>query len=688
MAAVAATDRREPPPARGAAPSKGGGARPKEYRPEIQGLRAVAVLLVVAYHIWVGRVSGGVDVFLLLTGFLITGSLVRMVERDGRVRFWRFWCGLAKRLLPPAAVVLLGVLAGAFLWLPQARWRDTIDEVVAAALYYVNWRLAFDSVDYLARGDFSSPVQHFWSLAIQGQTYLLWPLLVTAALLFAAAARRSLRRTAFAVFLLVFAVSLTYSVVMTAANQPWAYFDTGTRLWEFALGAMLALALPRLRVPRGPRIAMGWLGLAALVLCGALIPVSTLFPGYVALWPTGAAVLVILAGTTGGRFAADRLLTWRTLTRVGDLAYSLYLWHWPVLICYLEATGSTRAGLFGGLLVLGLSLVLAVATKRLLEDGVGWLTRRWRAPGWSLALAAAFLAPVLVTAHLWTAHLDEQQRLREERAADLGVYPGAQVLAEPELIDLIPDAPVYPDPADADSDLPVIYEDDCAAGLSANEAIVCHYGDASSEHTLAMVGASRTAHWFPALLEIAESNGWHLVVLIKSGCQFSTDPPTRDGEVFPECLQWRAEAMAELADIRPDVVFTSSTRATPGGETIPGGFVERWAELEELGIDVAGVRDAPRRSTRGDECVGTRGAEHCAEDAGYSLAEQDPASQLTGVPDNVALIDMTGYLCLDGECPAVLGNVLVYRDQSHMTAAFARTLAPMLEEELLAATGW
>ena len=202
------------------------------HRPEIEGLRAVAVVLVLVYHVWFGRVSGGVDVFLLLTGFLITGSLLRALERDGRISFSAFWSRLARRLVPAAVVVLAGILAATYLFLPPSRWQQTISEVRAAALYHENWALARAAVDYLAREEALSPVQHFWSLSIQGQFYLLWPLLL--ALVVAVVARFSrltVRAAVLAASVAVLAVSFVYSVWITAADQAWAYFDTGARLW-------------------------------------------------------------------------------------------------------------------------------------------------------------------------------------------------------------------------------------------------------------------------------------------------------------------------------------------------------------------------------------------------------------------------------------------------------------------------
>ncbi|WP_338011653.1 acyltransferase family protein [Streptomonospora alba] len=673
--------------------ASGGASRAagNRYRPEIQGLRAVAVVLVAAYHIWFGRVSGGVDVFLLLTGFLITGSLVRGLERDGTVGFPAFLARLVRRLVPAAAVVLAAVLAAAPFLLPGSQLQATADQVFASALYFENWHLALNAVDYMAQNSAASPLQHFWSLSIQGQAYLLWPPLVAAAALVAARLGVGVRRALPVALASVFAGSLAYSVYITAADQPWAYFDTGARLWEPALGGLLALLPPALALSGRVRAVLGWIGLSALVLCGALMDVSTLFPGYIALWPTLAAALVILGGGSDRSWGADRLLSWGPVTRLGDLAYALYLWHWPVLVFYLQVTGREVAGPLGGCLVLALSVLLAAATKALVQDGMVRLQRAPRGRLWSLSAAAAALVPVVAASSVWSvqlAHESRERLQRAEAASGQARYPGAAVLDDPRVAETTPRAPVLPAPADAKADQNLAYQDGCHASLEETEAVVCEYGPESAEHTVALVGASRSAHWFAALWEAAQANGWRVVSLTKSGCQFSTDPPTRDGEPFPECVQWRAGAMTELDRLRPDVVLTSSTRATHAGERVQPGFLERWRQLDAMGVDVIGIRDVPRIDFEGAECVEANGRDGCASPESWSHAATDPAQGRSDVPANVELIDLTEYVCPDGRCPAVIGNVLVYWDHSHLTATYSRTLAPMLEERVREAAGW
>lgn len=663
------------------------------YRPELQGLRAVAVLLVAVYHIWFGRVSGGVDVFLLLTGFLITGSLVRSAEREGRVGIIVFWTRLVRRIVPTAAVALAGILTATYLFLPQARWRDTLGEVVAAALYHENWHLALNSVDYLASNTAASPVQHFWSLSIQGQLYLVWPFLIAVAVWAAGRSGRDARRTVLVVLAAVFALSLAYSVVITRLEQQWAYFDTGARVWELALGGMAALFLPRLRMGRRLRVVLGWAGLFGLVACGALFQVSTMFPGYVALWPTLAAMLVLVAGDTGSRVGADRMMSWRPLRYLGDISYALYLWHWPVLVCYLTLTGQKTPGLVSGSAVLAVSLVLAAATQRLVDEGRDRMLRGGTTPMRSVVVGLAFLLPVLTAAGGWSGYLDHQQRHRSAIAADPGNYPGARMMTG-EALETVPDVPVRPDPAEAAEDLPVTYTDECNQNTREAEVITCSYGANTPERTIALVGGSHAAHWFPALKRIANENGWRVVNIVKGACLFTELRQTYDGEAYTSCAEWNDGVVDELEELRPDAVFTTATSSSIdpeagfGGEVVVEGYLDRWREMDELGIEVVAVRDTPRAGFDTAECVARARPAECAGQRWESLERTSPLAGISGLPGNVSLLDLNDYLCSGSECPAVVGNVLVYWDGNHITRTYMRTLAPVLEREMTEATGW
>ncbi|WP_067608759.1 acyltransferase family protein [Nocardiopsis listeri] len=658
------------------------------HRPEIDGLRAIAVLLVATYHVWFGRVSGGVDVFLLLTGFLITGSLVRAAGR-GRIRYGAFLARLATRLVPTAVLVIGATLVATRSLLPQTRWRDTVAEGVASALYHENWHLALGSVDYLARDDGTSLLQHFWSLSIQGQFYLLWPPLIGLAFWWSIRWGTSPRRGLAVALGAVFTVSLAYSVHITRTDQTWAYFDTGARLWEFALGGLLALFLPYLKPAKNLRILLGWSGLAALVLCGVLLQVSTVFPGYAALWPTLAAAAVVVAGTTDSRWGADRLLTPRPVRYLGSISYALYLWHWPILVFYLEFTGRTLASPLGGAVVLAVSVALAAVTTPL-ADRVTNYARASRVRGPALVLAC--LLPLLLATTVWTTRMDAEQRRLEELLADPQRYPGAAAIGAEH--GEYPD-PVHPPPASAAQDTPLTYEEGCNQTIAGTEVIVCEYGPEDADRTIALVGGSHTAHWFPALEIIAEQQNWRLLNIVKGACLFTDAPQLYKGEPYTECAEWNQGVMVELADLRPDTVFTTGTTTSLdttagfGEEVLVEGYVDRWRELEALGIEVVAVRDTPRLGFDAPECLATASPEECTAPTTDSMTEASPFEDADlDLPNNVVTLDLTDLICEPDLCHAVVGNVLVFWDAGHISATYMRTLAPELRDRLLAATEW
>ncbi|WP_328807042.1 acyltransferase family protein [Nocardiopsis coralli] len=662
------------------------------HRPDIEGLRAVAALLIAVYHIWFGTVSGGVDVFLLLTGFLVTGSLVRTLERGDRIKFGAYWSKVAKRLFPAGAVVLGAVLAGTYLFMPRSQWTEIIGDVQASALYYGNWHLAFGAVDYMAENSAASPVQHFWSLAIQGQFYLVWPLFITAVSLVGVWLGIRVRTAALSAVALVAAGSFGYSLWITSNEPVWAYFDSGARLWELALGGLLALVVTRFALPGALRWAAGWLGLIALVACGFVISDTLPYPGYASLWPTTAAALIILAGAgeaENGRLSANRLLSARPLTWLGGHAFPLFLWHWPVLVFYLEVTDRVRPSLSGGFMVLGVSFLAALATTWVIDGGITRVTTRYKAPIWSLAAGVLFVVPVLVASSLWSQEIDRDRTERLELSSNPMNYPGAAVHLDQELATDLPVLPVYPDTSTVAEDT-IEETSDCNAVAADDEMVLCEFGDPDADFTIALVGSSHARHWFNALEAVVERQGWNMVMMTRNACQFSTEIQYRGGEEYTNCTTWNQEVMTELETRDVDAVFGLASLTDPREdkeEHVPDGFLQRWYQLDAMGIDMIAVRDTPRFDFDVPECVDREGASECVADQRDSMAETAPFHHLAEVPDNTSFIDLTGYLCQGGECQGVIGNQLVYYDANHLSYAFSESLGAVLEPHLLEASG-
>lgn len=680
-------------------PVPGGSAsgRKPTFRPEVQGLRALAVLMVVTYHVWLGRVSGGVDIFLLVSAFLLTLSFVRKAEAGRPFGLMAHWLHLFKRLLPAAVVVILGVLAGTWLILPQSRWPQVLEQAWASLLYGQNWLLADTAVDYYAQDHAgASPLQHFWSLSIQGQVFILWPLIFTGTAVLLALLHRvpalavvNYRGLLGLVFGTVFAASLAYSVEQTATNQAYAYFDTRTRLWEFALGSLLALALPYLKPARAFRLVLGWAGLAAMVSCGLLLTVDRSFPGYVALWPTLAGAAIIVAGQTGSRWGVDRLLSSKPLVALGDNSYALYLWHWPVLVLSLAATGVEAPNLVQGLGIVSASVVLAVLTTRFVEKPL----RDWRWPQLRarrtavviVACGAVLAGPVAV----WQTTLTAEESATAAQPREL--TPGAAALNLVNAPVPAPDARIIPGPAALDNDWAGIHAP-CTGANATSDPILegCRQEVPEGEATrrIVVLGDSHSQQYLGALAPIAAARGWELVTLLMPACRFGAESAERNAE----CNAYNRASAAYVLEHRPDAVFTvaSLTHEEAPYETGVPGYLEGVRPFTEAGIDVIGIRDNPRFTFNMPECVQRNGpdAAECSVPLAESLVDPSPLEGYRGKLERLHLMDLSDFICARGICPGVVGNVYVYKDDNHLTRTYVESMIPMFEERLLAATGW
>ena len=683
--------------ASGPEPKAAAKSRKPTFRPEVQGLRALAVLMVVAYHVWLGRVSGGVDIFLLISAFLLTLSFVRKAESGRPFGLLGHWLHLFKRLLPAAVVVILGVLAGTWLILPQGRWPQVLDQAWASLLYSQNWLLADTAVDYYAQDHAgASPLQHFWSLSIQGQVFILWPLIFAGSAALLALLHRitalhglTYRGLLALVFGAVFAISLAFSVEQTATNQAYAYFDTRARLWEFALGSLLALALPYLKPRRALRLVLGWAGLAGMVSVGLLLTVDRSFPGFVALWPTLSAAAIIVAGQTGSRFGVDRFLSSKPAVALGDNSYALYLWHWPVLVLALAATGVEEPNLVQGLAIVGASIVLAVLTTRFVEKPL----RDWHWPklrAWRTAVVIAACGAVLAgPVAIWQTTLTAEEAATAAQPREL--TPGAAALSPENAGVPAPEAKFIPGPSALDQDWAGIHAP-CTGANATEDPILegCRQAVPAegASKRIVVLGDSHSQQYLGALAPIAEARGWELVTLLMPACRFGAASDTRNAE----CNAYNSAASAYVLEHRPDAVFTvaSLTHEEAPFETEVPGYLDGVRPFTEAGIEVVGIRDNPRFTFNMPECVQRHGAEapECNPSLSESLVDPSPLEGYRGKLDGLHLMDMSDFICARGVCPAVVGNVYVYKDDNHLTRTYVESMIPMFEQRLLAATGW
>ena len=677
------------------------GEKPKGrgFRPDIQGMRALAVGMVVVYHLYPSLLPGGfagVDVFFVISGFLITGHLLREYQKTGRVALLDFWGRRAKRLVPAAALVLTVTWLGSRLLLPATRLADTASQIRASALYYQNWQLAWNAVDYLKSDSAASPVQHFWSLSVEEQFYLGWPLLFLLAALVALTARRRARRARghHAALLLaasVVAGSLWYSVYYTHANPSGAYFVTTTRIWELGLGGLLAL-LPAGLSKRISRLGvLGWAGLGLVIASAFVLSGTNAFPGYLALLPAGGAAALILGGSAAGRFGPHRLTSTRPMVFIGGISYSLYLWHWPLIVFYTARSGHAP-GVLSGPAIVVVAIALSWLTKVWVEDKVRTASllsgHGWR----SVSTALAAVVPVvLVTVYIAAQPGPWNGRLGPN-------YPGAAVLASKVIRGTVKPAPVLPSPSEIK--LPAYWQQGCLVAESSATPKECAYGDTSHPVlTVALVGDSIAGDWFTPLQQIAVERHWKLVTELHSICPLTSAlmviPKT--GGPNTACHAWGAAVVADLeTKIKPDVVITSelpglaTVKHPAGGATaqaeIGNGMAQYWKQLQGHGISVVAIKESPSPGLNMPECVAENptSPKKCAVPKAKAIGTNLPTMYATqAASGTVPLIDMNSLICGRVNCRAIVGNVLVYQDAHHLTSTYTLTIAPYLEQDLL-----
>ena len=681
-----------------AAVSEGGDDNGSRFRVDIEGLRAVAVGLVLLYHAGVRQMPGGfvgVDVFFVISGFLITGLLVRELETSGRVSLTRFYARRAKRLLPATAAVLVATAVLTWCFLPVTDRSTLAGDIVAAALYVVNWRLASRSVDYLAEGVGPSPVLHFWSLAVEEQFYVVWPLLLVA-VAWGVRRRGGDIRARMAVGIAMVAVpSLVWSVHLTSRDSATAFFITTTRLWELAVGAAAAIGAQHWkRLHRGPAIVIGWLGLAAIAASGALFDASARWPGYRALLPTLGTAAVIVAGFSAGGGGAARLLSWRPMVWVGGLSYSLYLWHWPLLVAATAHWG--KLGALRGLGVVAISLLPAWLSHRFVENPIRFSRRVGRSSRFALSLGLGFtLTGAAAGLALWCAvpgHPPSRQPLALGARA-LGSNPGATASAAPrDHSDTI-----VPDPMQAPKDIPKAYAEGCQVGYGADTPVECIAGDPKGAIDIVLAGDSKIMQWYSAFDELGKENGWRIRTRAKSECAFSATVDARAGHPDLSCLHWNEKVLVQLLADPPDLVVTSQRQAQgyeeptqasspQTKEAMSAGLAKRWGQLEARGIHVAVLLDNPGPAVNVYECV-AKNRERlsaCAFSRQEGIDRSAAPTQLaaaSAIP-SVTVVDLTPGICPTEKCEPVIGGVLVYRQGSHLTDTYVRTLAPRLHAAL------
>ncbi|WP_158604414.1 acyltransferase family protein [Nocardioides mangrovicus] len=673
---------------------------PRRFRPDIEGLRAIAVVSVVVYHAGLGLPGGyvGVDVFFVISGFLITRQLVAAVAQQGIRALPVFYSHRIRRLLPAAVVVVLATVLAARIWAPALQLRSIVTDAAFTTFYGLNYRLAALGTDYQHVGTAASPLQHFWSLAVEEQFYVVWPIVVALALVLGS--RRG-RAALIVLVVAVVAVSSAYAVVVTRASAPWAYFSLHTRAWELALGALVALAAPALaRLPRRLAAIGAWGGIAMIVLSAVRYTDATAFPGYAAWLPVGGAALVVAAGC-GERTSAERVLGEPLMQCLGRISYAWYLWHWPMLVLAPDVLGHRLDAVERGAVV-WLSLVAALVSFFAVEEPA----RNLRMPDWRWFATAFALSGTVVAACgaavLWGPRLvgtGADQNLTVLGTTSSSAH-GIDAVIERQLkaglrIEAAP-ANLTPKPADASASLPPTSHDGCHAGFTQVQQGSCVYGDTTAHRTVVLFGDSHMEQWQPALDQLGRRMHWRVVSWTKAACPaaaLTVQNPSLN-RTYTECDTWRAQTISRIRALQPALVLMSQSENVASSSVSPSAFADatlRTIDALQAGgvVKVHYLQDIPIPGTDLPTCVASHldDVGHC--DFERSKAYTYPARHAALAPAlrkaGVAQTDPADWFCTSTECPAVVGNVLVYRNDSHMTVPYSRWLAPALRPVLRAA---
>ena len=685
------------------------------FRPEIQALRAFAVLAVVLYHLWPGRLPGGyvgVDIFFAISGFLIIGHLLREAEGSGRISLVAFWGRRARRLLPASLVVIVATAIATLALVPQVEWRQWFQEMAASAGYVQNWLLAANSVDYLGVDNRPSPTQHFWSLSVEEQFYIAWPLIIIGVLAISRRMPRiSSRRVVGLALAIVTVVSFALSVRGVATEPAPAYFVTQSRAWEFGAGGLLALLATVPLVGRDVlRAIVSWLGIGALVVTVLVFTADTPFPGVAALLPVVGTLAVIWAGVPAVRWAPSALLSVRPVQWVGGISYSFYLWHWaPIVI--LPIVLDHELGWIWRVAILVGSAVLAWLTKRFVEDPVRTRGPLVRGPAWRSVLGAVVASALIVTACVAVTVRTEQSAQAAAAIADAAIQGDNECVGEYAMLPGAPCTDIHvatelTDPLAASLDLGrgVQVVDQCKQSLESTKLLTCEIGDTKKPiTTIALIGDSHAGHWLEPLDIYGKAHGIKFVTMLKTWCAgtVSAGKPAGAGteQTKKTCLEW-GDAVIDRVVGDPEIdgaLFSSFVQAavTPTKDTgavrlSAKDYLASWDPILDAGKFVMAIRDTPNTDlVQVPYCISQHftDVDPCAVKRADALLPEadDPVLQAAAERPRVTVIDLTDAFCDETTCHALIGGLIVYFDDHHMTATFARTMATTVGSKILAA---
>lgn len=673
----------------------------RTHRPDIQAFRALAVLSVVIFHLWPNRLTGGfvgVDVFFVISGFLITQHLLRDVA-NGTFSVITFWARRIRRLLPASLTVLFFTAIGILLIAPRDLWPTWISEIGSSAAYFQNWALANNSVDYLAADNAASPTQHFWSLSVEEQFYFALPILIW--ILVLSVRRRgfsTISKTIIAMLLMIVLASLIAGIYLTYAEPVSSYFFTQVRAWQFGAGALLAASWSYVPQARGYKYSSFIIGIVFIVASAFMLDGQMAYPGYLALIPTIGAVLALSSDIEAGAIA--KTLSWKPIQFIGDVSYSIYLWHWPLIILLPIVIGNLST--ISKVAIIVVSFGLAWLSQKYIEQpfinfGRSNGAKNYRAiTGMAVACGVLLFSSMTVSAQADASirvDLANQQKTVNAGLDCLGAAsnaPDGVACNNPDLAKIL-----LPSTELASHDSPSLLLPAFCQGTKASDAVPkpCNLTGKNSETKIALIGDSHSAQYMAPMLSLAKKNDWQVVSYSKGGCPLSYAERTHDVVLKAACKKWVKAAVKQLTTQGFDLVVTSQVSGTEWASgkakaTIyaQDGLVKIWKEINSHGVPVLVMKDNPRPIKASILCIQKNKFDNFAACQNLKktamLFDPQPGAVAKLNSKLTKLADFTNVYCDASKCDAVIGGVIVNRDENHLTNTFARTLAPYIEKEI------
>lgn len=711
------------------------------YLTHVDGLRGLAIALVVIFHIFVGKVSSGVDVFLFIGGLLFLSSQMRTASDPNGVTFTQSFIRMIRRLAPSLITVITITTIAAMVIYPPADWWRLFRDASSSVLYIINWTFGLSGESYIAAGQEASLFQHMWSMSVQLQIYTI----IMAIIFFSAKIMKARKfkenklwqQSLYITIACITIVSFIYASYMVHNNQTLNYYSTYTRFWEIGVGALIgALILQNMLFVRWMRYVFGVIGLLMIICTGLLLNGAEQFPGYLTLIPLIGAFFVICAGQvekneerTWRSLGIIKLLETKPFKFLGKISYSLYLWHWPLLILTLHVTEHSHATLLEGTLIIIASILLAWLTHKFIEVplrqkekpkqdfafSVRYMRTSWRKSETIckpiVAMLMTFMCAILIASPaLFNINTKVQAMVAEKASEQYGgffkAYPGARSLMPN--VETPNDVPIQPNPDnDVTEMMPNTWYDDCYTGFDNDELVFkdkngndCYYGDKSARETLYVIGGSHSEQYIPALDDIGKRKNIRIVPVIKMGCPMVNEGKW-DGSEFSDCDRWAVKANQWIIDNPPTMgVFITSTRPKTisglGSDIVPESYQQVFKRYSDAGIKIFAVRDNPWIMNVDDTgkatniqkdarlCISNGGDAHsCGIPQDQIMSDPNPALEAYKEVKNIKHIDFTPIFCHNGYCPAIIGNVMVYRDSHHLTNIFVESMIPFIENELL-----